>query len=104
MERWLIGILLALLTANVGFLNYIVISEIKKPVCVFDVQRFIEHFSSQDIDKQEADVLLEKTKNFLESLNCKAVFVRGALITGQAKDVTEEVIGVVKNLHFKAGK
>lgn len=104
MERWLVGILLLLLTLNIGFLNYVAVRELRKPICVFDVQRFIDYLSSRDISEKEADLLLAKAKNFLESSGCRAVFVKGALITGSAKDVTGEVIRRVKDLRSKTAE
>ncbi len=104
MEKWLIAIVLLVLTINAGFLNYVTVKEIRKPICVFDVQKFIDFLASQHINEEEADLLLTKAKNFLERSECKAVFVKGALITGHTRDVTEDVISVVKDIHSKATK
>lgn len=104
MERWLVGVLLVLLTVNMGFINYMAVKELRRPLCVFDVQRFIDFLSSQDIDEKEADLLLSRAKGFLDSLECRAVFVKGALITGDAKDVTGEVIRRVKDLRGKTAE
>ncbi len=104
MERWLIGILLVLLTLNVGFINYILVKEFQKPFCVFDIQRFVDYLSTWQITEKEADNILNEVKTSLERMGCKAVFVRGALITGYTRDITEEVINVVKNLHGQTAK
>lgn len=104
MERWLVGVLLLMLTVNMGFINYMAVKELRRPLCVFDVQRFIDFLSLQDIDEEEADLILSKAKRFLESLECRAVFVKGALITGDMKDVTGEVIRRVKDLRGSAAE
>jgi hypothetical protein len=102
MERLLVATLLALLTINAGFINYLVVKELRKPLCVFDIQTFIDFLSSRDMDEKTADLLLSEAKGFIENLECKAVLIKGALITGDARDVTGEVIKYVKNLHSEA--
>ncbi|HID04654.1 MAG TPA: hypothetical protein EYP20_02490 [Aigarchaeota archaeon] len=102
MERWLVGVLLLMLTVNMGFINYMAVKELRKPLCVFDVQRFIDFLSSQDIGEKEAELILTEAKNFLDGSECRMVFVKGALIVGDAKDMTGEVIRRVKDLRETA--
>ncbi|HIP43079.1 MAG TPA: hypothetical protein EYG91_04105 [Aquifex aeolicus] len=88
--------LLFLILLNLVFLNaslYYLSREMDKQVCVVDIQKIIEYFSSKKLSKEQASSLVKLARQKIEESKCEIVFVKGTVLKGKnLKDITEEVI------------
>jgi len=94
----MVKFLIPIVLLNLIFLNisvYYAFKNLNKQVCVVDIQRIVNYFSTMKPSKEEANVIVKLSNQFIEQSGCDYVFLKGALLHGRARNITDEVISYV---------
>jgi len=94
----MVKFLLSIVLLNLIFLNiaiYYAFNNLNKQVCIVDIKKIVDYFSTMKPNQKEAELIVKLSNQFIEKSGCDYVFLKGALIRGNAKNITDEVISYV---------